>query len=90
MNNITLVQNNEIVRKVEIIANIMNNYFRNITTNLKLKLTRIDPKANLESIINTSQNHESIKRIRLANFHSKSSLKFNSVTKFDAKKEIIN
>ena len=75
--NMMLVKNNEIVREKEIIANIMNNYFTNITTHLKLKPTKIDPKANLESIIDTFQNHESVQRIKLANFHSKSSLKFN-------------
>ena len=85
-----LVENNEIVREEEIIANIMNNYFTNITTHLKLKPTKIDPKANLESIIDTFQNHESVQRIKLANFHSKSSLKFNSVSELDVKKEILN
>ena len=65
-----LVEDNEIVREEEIIANIMNNYFTNITTHLKLKPTKIDPKKNLESIIDTFQNHESIRRIKLANFHS--------------------
>ena len=83
-----LVENNEIVREEEIIANIMNNYFISITTRLKLKPTKIDPTANLESIINTFQNHESVQRIKLANLHSKSSLKFNSVSEFDVKKEI--
>ena len=67
----------------------MNNYFTNITTHLKLKLTKTDPKANLESIIDTFQNHESVQRIKLANFHSKSSLKFNSVSKLDVQKEIL-
>ena len=52
-----------------IIANIMNNYFTNIITYLKFKPTKTDPKANLESIINTFQNHESVQRIKLANFH---------------------
>ena len=56
-NNMMLVENNEIVREEEIIANIMNNYFTNITTYLKLKPTKIDPKANLESMIDTFQNH---------------------------------
>ena len=54
-----LVEDNEIVREEEIIANIMNNYFTNITTHLKL-----------ESIIDTFQNNESVQRIKLANFHS--------------------
>ena len=58
----------------------MNNYFTNITTHLKLKPTNIDAKANLESIIGTFKKHESVQRIKLGNFHSKSSLKFNSVS----------
>ena len=58
-----LAENNKIVREEETIADIMNNYFTNITTNLKLKPIKIDPKANLENIINTLQNHESFKRI---------------------------
>ena len=83
-----LVENNEIVRKEEI-ANITDNYFTNITTLLKLKPTKIDHKANLESILNIFQKHESIKRINLANLHSKSSLKFNSASKLDVKKKIL-
>ena len=68
----------------------MNNYFANITIHLKLKPTKFDPKENLESTIDTFQNHESVHRIKLANFHSKSSLKFNSVSELDIKKEILN
>ena len=49
-----LVQDNEIVLEQEIIASIMNNYFTNITTHLKLTPTKIDPKANLTSIIDIS------------------------------------
>ena len=85
-----LAEGNEIVSEEETIANIMNNCFTNITTQLKLKPTKTDPKANLESIIDTFQNHESVQRIKLANFHSKSSLKFNSVSELDVKKEILN
>ena len=85
-----LLEDNGTGREEEIIANIMNNYFANITTHLKLKTTKIDPKANLESIIDTFQNHESVQRIKLANFHSKSSLKFNSVSELDVKKKILN
>ena len=88
-NNMMLVEDNEIVREEEIIANIMNNYFTNITTHLKLKPTKIDPKTNLESIIDTFKNHESVQRIKLANFYSKSSLKFNSVSELGVKKEIL-
>ena len=74
----------------EIIGNVMNNYLTNVTTHLKLKPTKTDPKLNLESIIDTFQNHESVQRIKLANFHCKSSLKFNSVSELDIKKEILN
>ena len=83
-----LVENNEIVRDEEIIAN-MNNYFTNFTIHLKLK-PKIDPKENLESIKDTFENHESVQRIKLANFHCKSSLTFNSVSELDVKKEILN
>ena len=85
-----LVEDNGIVRNEEIIANIMNNYFTNITTHLKLKPTKIDPKANLESITDTFQNHESVQRIELTNFQYKSNLKFNSVSELGVKKEILN
>ena len=68
----------------------MNNYFTKITTHLKLNPTKIEPKANLESIINAFQNHESIQRIKLENLHSKSSLKFNSVSELVVSKEILN
>ena len=82
--------NDEIVREEEIIANIMNSYFTNITTHLKLKSTKIDTKANLEILINTFQNHESFQRIKLANFDFKSSLKVDSVRELDVKREILN
>ena len=47
----------------------MNNFFTNITTNLKLKPTKTAAKANLGSVTNTFQNHERVKRIKMANFH---------------------
>ena len=68
----------------------MNNHFTNIINHLKLKSTKIDPKANLESIIDTFPNHVSVQRVKLANFHSKSNLKFNSVSELNVKKEILN
>ena len=64
----------------------MNNYFTSITTHLKLRPTKTDPKKNLESIIDIFQNNESVQRIKLANFHSKSSLTFDSVSELDIKK----
>ena len=56
-NNLMLEEINEIVREEKIIANIMCNYFTNITTHLKFKPIKINPQVNLESIINTFQNH---------------------------------
>lgn len=64
------------VNKEENTANI-NNCFTNITTHLKLKPTKTDPTANLESIINTLQNHESVQKIKLESVYSKSNLKFD-------------
>ena len=68
----------------------MNNYFTKITIHLKFNPTKIEPKANLESIINAFQSHESIQRVKLENLHSKSSLKFNSVSELVVSKEILN
>ena len=36
------------------------------------------------------QNHGSVQKIKLTNFHSKSSLLFNSVSELDVKKEILS
>ena len=85
-----LAEDNTIVRGEEKIENFMNNYFTNIATHLKLKPNKINIKANLESIIDTFQNYGSVQRIKLSNFHSKSGLKFNSVSELDVKKEIFN
>ena len=86
-NNMMLVEDNEIVCEEEIIVNIMNNYFTDITTHLKLKPTKIDPKANIESIIDTFQNYESVQRIKLANFHSKSSLNLTALANLTSRKK---
>ena len=81
-----LVKNNDIVREEEKPAHIMNNYFAGITTHLKLNSNKIDPKADLENVINTFQNHEIVQRIKLVNFHNKSSLKFENVSELDLNK----
>ena len=49
----------------------MNNYFKSIATHLKLKPTKVDAKVNREYLTNAFQIHESVRRIKLANFHSK-------------------
>ena len=53
-----LVENNRILHQDEKPANIINDYFTKITAQLKRKSTKIDPKANLEIMINTFQNHK--------------------------------
>ena len=52
-----LVEHSEIICEQEKPANIVNNCFTNITTHVKFKSAKIDPKASLESIINTFQNY---------------------------------
>ena len=54
-----------------------------------IKPIKIDPKANLEIIMDTFQNHKSVQKIEVANFHSKSSLKLNSVSELDVRREIL-
>lgn len=83
-NNIVLAAKNKII-----LAN-KNIIITNINPHLKLKLTKIDHRTNLEKMINTFQNHESDKRNYLTNFHSKSSVKFERVRELDVKKEILN
>ena len=63
-----LVKSSGIFREEEKLAN-MNNYFINISTQLKLKHTKIDRKANLDCIRTSLQNHESLQKIKLAIFH---------------------
>ena len=70
-------------------ANIMSKYFIDITTHRKLKLNNINPKANLESITDNFQNHEGVQKIKLVYFRTKSSLKLDSVSDLDVKKEIL-
>ena len=82
-----LVENNEIVCKEEIMAKFMDNYFTNITTHLKIKPNKTGRKANLESIVDTFQNHENVQRIKFVDFHSKFSLKFNSVSELMSRKK---
>ena len=58
-NNIILVENNEIIRQEERIANIMNNYFTKITTHLEyfhsksslkfINVSKLDVKKDLSS-----------------------------------------
>ena len=64
-----LSEKNKIVTNDQDIANIMNNYFTGITSYLNLKPDQINHSENLTNIIENFKNHESIQRIKLANFH---------------------
>ena len=89
-NNILLVEGNEIVNADGKIATIMNRYFTNITKHMNLKANKISHREELVNILNTFKNHKSVQRIKLANFHSYSTLNFSKVTESEVRKEILN
>ena len=89
-NNILLVEGNEIVNDDGKIATIMNRYFTNITKHMNLKANKISHREELVNILNTFKNHKSVQRIKLANFHSYSTLNFSKVTESEVRKEILN
>ena len=47
-------------------------------------------KIKLVNILDTFKNHKSVQRIKLANFHSYSTLNFSKVTESEVRKEILN
>ena len=57
---------------------------------MNLKVNKIRHREKLVYILDTFKNHNSVQRIKLANFHSKSTLNFSKVTESEAKKEILN
>ena len=74
-NNILLVEGNEIVDGK--IATIMNRYFTNITKQMNFKVNKISHREELVNILDTFKSHKSVQRIKLANFHSYSTLNFS-------------
>ena len=58
----------------------MNNYFTGITSHLNLKPDQINRSENLTNIIESFKNHESIQRIKLANFHHRQTFNFRYVS----------
>ena len=68
----------------------MDNYFTGITSHLNLKPDQINHSENLTNIIENFKNHESIQRIKLANFHHRQSFNFHYVSVKEVKKELIN
>ena len=89
-NNMLLVEGIEIVNDDGKIATIMNRYFTNITKHMNLKANEISHREKLVNILDTFKNHKSVQRIKLANFHSYSTLNFSKVTESEVRKEILN
>ena len=85
-----LVEGNEIVIDDGKIATIMNRYFTNITKHMNLKANKISHQEELLNILDTFKNHMSVQRIKLANFHSYSTLNFSKVTEIEVRKVILN
>ena len=89
-NNILLVKGNEIVNDNAKIATIMNRYFTNLTKHMNFKVNKISHREELVNILDTFKDHKSVQWIKLANFHSYSTLNFSKVTESKVKKEILN
>ena len=85
-----LSEKNKIVTNDQDIANIMNNYFTGITSYLNLKPDQINHSENLTNIIENFKNHESIQRIKLANFHHRQIFNFRYDSVKEVKKELMN
>ena len=68
----------------------MNNYFTGITSHLNLKPDQINHSESLTNIIENFKNHESIERIKLANFHHRQTFNFRYVSVREVKKELMN
>ena len=84
------MERNEIVNDDGEIATIMNRYFMNITKHMNLKANKISHREELVNILDTFKNHMSVQRIKLANFHSYSTLNFSKVTESKVRKVILN
>ena len=74
------MEGNEIVNDDGKNATIMNRYFMNITKYMNLKTNKISNREELANILDTFKNHKSVQKIKLANFHSYSTLNFSKVT----------
>ena len=54
------------------------------------KANKISHREELMNILDTFKNHKSVQRIKLANFHSYSTLNISKVTEGEVRKEISN
>ena len=57
---------------------------------MNLKANKISHREELVNRLDTFKNHKSVQRIKLANFHSYSTLDFSKVTESEVRKEILN
>ena len=57
---------------------------------MNLKANKISHREELVNILDTFKNHKSVQRIKLANFHSYSTLNFSKVSESEVRKEILN
>ena len=57
---------------------------------MKLKENKISHREELMNILDTFKNHKSVQRIKLANFHSYSTLNLSKVTESEVREEILN
>ena len=69
------MEENEIFNDDGKITTIMNRYFTNKTKHMNLKANKISHRKELMNILDTFKNHKSVQRIKLPNFHSKSTLR---------------
>ena len=81
---------NEIVNDDGKIATIIYRYFTNIIKHMNLESNKISHRKELMNILDIFENRKSVQRIKLANFHSYSTLNFSKVTESEVKKEILN
>ena len=84
------MEGNEIVSDDGKIATDINSYFTNITKHMSLKAKKISHQEELVNILDTFKNRMSVQRIKLANFHSYSTLNFSKVNESEVRKEILN
>ena len=57
---------------------------------MNVKANKISHQEELLNILDTFKNQMSVQRIKLANFHSYSTLNFSTVTNSEVRKEILN
>ena len=79
------MEGNEIVNDDRKIATIMNSYFTKITKHMNLKANNISHQEKLVNILDIFKNHMSVQRVKLANFHSYSTVNFSKVTESEVR-----